>query len=426
MANAIASLGGLFRDPLGSDRRRASLPVALILTAFGAASIGFFYLGLSADPVSKAAGWTGAGYYSFLLFMILRSGKPDSWRRVFFVSIALFFFPHFVGNLIEARGHMTVDALDVVSGRVPYCHIVSTMTLIPLILTKTVIFPGSLTGFYASIYSMLTIWLCASLLLGRGWCSWMCFYGGWDDLFSRTRKKAVLSLAGREKPIRRFNQAMLVFVALASMYTLMAVYCVWFCPFKILTEYEAVTGIGSYLALILFVCLFVGLVVVLPNLTRKRFQCSAFCPMGALQAVFDRITPFGVRIDSRKCSKCMACVKACPMLSLDSGLIEAGAGRPRHSCVKCGACVQACPKQAIRYEFRPASFIRRAFKLGDGPAPESRAAGAFLALGKEFLEPRNLFAVTAFILGSALSFSFAVGTLSRIIRMALGGSFLGE
>jgi polyferredoxin len=300
------------------------------------------------------------------------------------------------------------------------------MTLIPMAVAKTVIFPGSLTGFYASIYSMLTIWLVSSMVLGRGWCGWMCFYGGWDDLFSRSRKKPLVSLSGKETAIRRFNQAMFVFIALASMYTLMAVYCVWFCPFKIVTEYEAITGIGSYLATILFICLFVGLVIVLPALTRKRFQCSAFCPMAALQSLVDRATPFGMRIDREKCSGCMACVKACPTLSLDEGLIREGSGAPRHNCVKCGACVQVCPKGAARYAFRPADFIARKLGLKKPEPPKGRWARRAFQLGRELLEPRNVFSVTAFILGASLSFSFAIGTLSRVINLILKGSFTQE
>ena len=44
-------------------------------------------------------------------------------------------------------------------------------------------------------------------------------------------------------------------------------------------------------------------------------------------------------------------------------------------------------------------------------------------LGLELLEPRHLFTVTAFILGCALSFTFAMGTTSRIINLFVAGAF---
>jgi polyferredoxin len=238
------------------------------------------------------------------------------------------------------------------------------------------------------------------------------------------------------------------------MSTLTAVYCVWLCPFKIITEYEAISGIGSFVATIMFILLFFGLTMVLPHLTQKRMQCSTLCPLGPLQAIIDRITPFGVRIDPYKCSRCLACVKACPTLSLDAELITSGATKPHHSCTKCGECVQVCPRQAVSYNLRPADWIRR--KFGLNLTSQSEAAGGSpdgaqvssalgpgaqtgtraprrplpaplawcLALGRELLEPRHLFTVTAFILGCALSYTFAMGTIARLSNLILSGSFI--
>lgn len=446
---------------LRPNPRQATWPATLILAAFGIFSISFFYASLAPTPVARIAGLLTGGYYTLLLVLILRSGKPGAWRRVFFVSVALFFFPEFIANVMGLRGHMTVNPEDIVTGAVPYCHIVNVMSLLPLALTRTVIFPGTLMGFYASIYSMMTLWLVSSLILGRGWCAWMCFFGGWDDGFSRSAKgkKLRLSLLGKENKLREFNQGMMVFVVLASLGTMTAVYCVWLCPFKIITEYELISGIGSYVATLMFILIFFGATWILPNLTRTRFNCATLCPLGPLQAIIDRITPFGIRIETDKCSQCLACVRACPTLSLSETEIRAGAAKPHHSCTKCGECVQVCPKQAIRYNLRPAHWIRRKFGLDEPTvAPAGTIAGTDCAtaatasatsavgtgtvgagsaatsarhpalswlrnLGLELLEPRHLFTVTAFILGCALSYTFAMGTVSRIINLATGNGF---
>jgi polyferredoxin len=435
--------------------RQSSWPATVVLAAFGAFSISFFFASMAPTPIARFAGLLTGGWYTLLLVLMLRSGKPGTWRRVFFVSIALFFFPEFMSNVVDMRGHITVNPEDVVNGAVPYCHIVNVMAIIPLALSRTVIFPGRLMGFYASVYSMLTLWLVSSLIIGRGWCAWMCFFGGWDDGASRSSRKVRLPLLGKEKKIREFNQGMMVFVILASMSTMTAVYCVWLCPFKIITEYELISGIGSFLATIMFILLFFGLTMVLPHLTQKRMQCSTLCPLGPLQAIIDRITPFGIRIDAGRCSRCMACVKACPTLSLDEELIRSGQRRPHHSCAKCGDCVQLCPRQAVSFSLRPADWVRRRFGLdtaagaaaADSPAaagsPGAADAGAqvpslglafrraamragdwALALGRELLEPRHLFTVTAFILGCALSYTFAMGSISRLANLILSGSFI--
>jgi polyferredoxin len=431
----VSTLKGLIRP--GSDPRRASLPATAVLVAVAVMSIMFFYSSLAPTLVAKISGLLTGGWYALLLTFMLRSGKPASWRRVFFVSIALFFFPEFVANVVDLRGYMTVNPQDIVIGAVPYCHIVNVMSLLPLALTRTVIFPGTLMGFYASIYSMLTLWLVSSLILGRGWCGWMCFFGGWDDGFARSAraKKPRLSLLGKENRMREFNQGMMVFVVLASLGTMTAVYCVWLCPFKIITEYELISGIGSFLATIMFILLFFGATWVLPHLTRVRFNCTALCPLGPLQAIIDRITPFGIRIDQSACTKCLACVKACSTQSLSAEEIQGGAVKPHHSCTKCGECVQVCPQRAIRYNLRPADWVRRRFGLGIPTAGSASVAGRLpaplrglvtwlLALGRELLEPRHLFTVTAFVLGCALSYTFAMGTTSRIINLVLSGQFI--
>ena len=50
--------------------------------------------------------------------------------------------------------------------------------ILPAVLNKTIIFPGSLLSVFAPIAGMLMIWIGASLALGQCWCSWTCFYGG--------------------------------------------------------------------------------------------------------------------------------------------------------------------------------------------------------------------------------------------------------
>jgi ferredoxin-type protein NapH len=400
------------------DPRRAGLPASAVITAIVAAFVFSILMPMAETQAARLAAVLGAAWYCFLLFMMLRSGKPGHWRRIFLASIALFFFPEFIADVVDLRGHMTVDPITVVTASVPYCHIVNAMTLIPMALTKTLIFPAEA----GVAYSMLAAWLLACLILGRGWCSWVCFYGGWDDMFSRARGKALVSLKGREESVRRFSKAMLAFVALASMATLTAVYCAWLCPFKAVTEYEALHSIGAYLAAILFVSLFVGLVIVLPALTRKRFQCSAFCPLGPVNAAVDRISPFGIRIDTESCSRCGKCIEACPMLALDESIIKDGKGRPTHGCSKCGECVQACPRKAIRFVFRPSSWIRAAFKL-DGPRAGGGSKSALSRLGHELLEPRLVFTVTGFLLGSFMSISSVMATLSRVINWIAIGQF---
>jgi len=192
---------------------------------------------------------------------------------------------------------------------------------------------------------MMVLWLLATLALGRGFCSWGCFYGGWDDGFSRIKKKPV---------IRKINAiwkwmpfAVLLLVAITAALTLAPTYCEWICPFKAVTEFEKVTSVESAAKTVSFVSLFLGLVIILPFLTKKRTQCSFLCPLGAVNSLSNKINPFTIKIDKTACNECMKCVEVCPMFALSKEDVKKGT--VSILCSKCGKCVDACSKQAIHF-----------------------------------------------------------------------------
>jgi polyferredoxin len=290
-----------------------------------------------------------------LFFLMLWTGKTDRWRAVLFISFALALSATFIVRMIEVRGHMSYNGGDILSCDVPFCHIVTTMVLIPMAFAQSITFPGRIEGGFADISSMLVIVAIALLVLGRGFCSWGCFYGGWDDFFSRLRKRPLITKIS--SMLRRLPISVLALVAITSAATLVPTYCDWICPFKTVTEYEAVTGVASFLKAAVFLGLFLGLVVVLPILTRRRTQCAYFCPMGALCTGAAKMNAHEIRIDPDKCLHCKKCEKNCPMGALDGDAIEKG--RPSVTCSKCGRCVDECPTGAITYRLRWGGFAVR-------------------------------------------------------------------
>ena len=94
--------------------------------------------------------------------------------------------------MLEMRHSMSFSQADILECKIPFCHLVIPMMILPAAFTKSIIFPGSIIGGFANISSMVVLWLVATLVLGRGFCSWGCFYGGWDDGFSRIRKRPVI------------------------------------------------------------------------------------------------------------------------------------------------------------------------------------------------------------------------------------------
>ena len=287
-------------------------------------------------------------FLNAMFFLMVKTGKTDRYRSAVFVALAFLFVLSFITNLLELRGSMALHLDDCAQGETPFCHMVIPMTVIPAALTRTIIFPGHLLGGFAPIAGMIILWLGAALALGRGWCSWGCFFGGMDEGFSRLRKKPMIRNVSRQWRMLPF--AVLLVVAVWSALTLSPQYCEWFCPFKAVTEFSAVTSFMILLQTIVFVTLFVGLVIVLPVLTRKRTQCGLFCPMGAFQSCTNAVTPVRMDIDREKCVDCGRCIRVCPLFALDAEAVAAG--RPKMTCSRCGRCADECPKGAIRYHVK--------------------------------------------------------------------------
>ena len=301
-----------------------------------------------ADPVSALAMLTAFLLVNILYFLMHYTGKTDRYRAVLFIIFALSLSYTLIHNMVEVRKSMTFSQADILECRIPFCHLVIPMMILPAAFTKSIIFPGSIISGFANISSMVVLWLVATIVLGRGFCSWGCFYGGWDDGFSRIKKRPVIKKISELWKWMPF--AVLIMVMLTAALSMMPTYCSWICPFKAVTEFEQVTSVESATKAGIFLSLFGGLVVVLPVMTRKRTQCSFLCPLGAINSLSNKITPFTIKIDKGSCNECFKCVEVCPLYALTHEDIKAG--KVSLFCSKCGKCVDACSQKAIHYGIR--------------------------------------------------------------------------
>jgi polyferredoxin len=300
------------------------------------------------NPVSGLSILSAFLLVNVLYFLMHYTGKTDKLRAILFIIFALTLSFTLIKNMLAVRSSMSFSQADILECKIPFCHLVIPMMILPAMLSKSIIFPGSIIGGFANISSMVVLWVVATLVLGRGFCSWGCFYGGWDDGFSRIRKKPV---------IKRINDiwkwmpfAALIMVSLTAALTLVPTYCAWICPFKAVTEFEQVTSVESATKAGIFLSLFAGLVVVLPVMSRKRTQCSFLCPLGAVNTLSNKITPFTVKIDKDLCSECYKCVDVCPLFAISRENVKSG--NVSVFCSKCGKCVDACSKNAIHYAIK--------------------------------------------------------------------------
>ena len=327
------------------DAKTRSLPRAILLTLPIVLLMAMMVTGgqqVPKDPIKLIPLAFAYVFTVSIFFLIVYTGRTHRYRSILFVAYALAFVMTFIPNLLEMRGSMAISEAEMIQGHTPFCHMVIPMTVDPGGLSRTIIFPGSMLEGFAAIGVMLVLWLGVSIALGRGWCSWGCFYGGLDEGFSKIGRKPLIKNIGRKWTYLPF--AVLLVVALASAGTLTPQYCNWLCPFKTVTEYAEVTSAATLVQAVIFVSLFLGLVVVLPVLTKRRTQCGLFCPMGAFQSLTNAANVFDVRIDPDKCVRCGKCERACPTFSMSEESIKQG--KTRITCTKCGRCIDECPKGA--------------------------------------------------------------------------------
>ena len=135
-------------------------------------------------------------------FFIFYSKFANKIRLGLFSVMALLLVISLMYDLYQARGHIGAVASDVGEG-MPFCHIGMVNEILTVPILKTFVFPGKLEGHYTAIYAMIIIWFWATILIGKGWCSWGCFYGGWDSFFSSIRKKPAVKISEKTSNILR-------------------------------------------------------------------------------------------------------------------------------------------------------------------------------------------------------------------------------
>jgi len=348
--------------------------------------------GIPGDLPHRAALALTYAAFNYVFIMMVRTGKTDRWRAALYIPIALFFAVSFMGHMLAlAAAHPAYVDFAFREGT-PLCPLVIPMLLAPAALSRTIIWPGALTGVYASISSIFFIWLVGTLALGRGWCGWGCFFGGWDDGFSRVLKKPLLSAPAW---LKNLPFAVLIVFALLSAASLFPVYCGLICPVKSVTELPAGNFVKDPVLFWVHLLLFFSVTAALPMLMKRRSQCAYFCPLGALQCGTNHLTPFEVSVDTKLCTGCGACIKNCPVQSITGETIAKGSAGLR--CVKCGRCADNCPTGAAHFHVK------------------ATEAGA----GKE--TARLLFLYPAFIFMAAFGGSIWLDALSRLILLVRTG-----
>jgi len=187
----------------------------------------------------------------------------------------------------------------------------------------------------------------SALLLGRAFCGWFCWFGGYLDLIEwGIGDKLKIKIPRRVL----LYLGVLPFVALAiKIYSTLLVN--WLQGFPATFTFRLAdvepwggqqTGISILITLIMFgpVLLFVF---------GRRAWCRYLCPIGALLKIFGSGCVGKVRLVSDECIGCGKCNRSCDMQVDVMGELEAYGEVRSLNCIRCLKCTDECPNGAIAF-----------------------------------------------------------------------------
>lgn len=216
------------------------------------------------------------------------------------------------------------------------------------------------------------VWLLASFLFGRIYCSTVCPVGTVCDIFLRFRR----FLPAGMRPAFKYRHRSKISVHLMWLYILCIVIGPVSIPFliepwnimrNIVTVFHPDAASATWISVGLGAGtgIVAGVVSLLllggVSLWRGREFCSRFCPVGTAMGLLGDQTVYHIEIDPDKCISCGHCEEVCRSQCVKS--LSRFVDNAR--CVRCFDCVAECPTGAIRFQpnrNRPASPLMKRAK----------------------------------------------------------------
>ncbi len=216
---------------------------------------------------------------------------------------------------------------------------------------------GSLQNSIGSVYYKISFYVIGILiffgaLLGRFICGWACPFGLIQELLHKipSRKLKHKKAFGVLK-YGKYVFLVVFVLLLPTLYVLQhgipsPAFCKLICPAGTLEAgvplvtlnpslQQSIGWLFSWKMLLLIVTIVASVIIYRPF-------CRFVCPLGAIYALFNKISVFGLKFDTSKCTHCNACARACQM-EVDPSKAP-GSGE----CIRCGDCVKACPTGALK------------------------------------------------------------------------------
>lgn len=194
------------------------------------------------------------------------------------------------------------------------------------------------------------------IVFARFICGFLCPFGWFQELLHKIPSK---KFSSKKLKLLRYLKylILLIFVILLPLLAVNPAglsnpyFCKFICPQGILQGAIPLalvnSSIRATLGPLFSLKACIALSIIVASIFFFRPFCKWICPLGALYALFNKISFLQMQVNPTTCISCKKCVKACKMdvdITKDSAHLE---------CIRCGMCKSACPTQSINYSFSP-------------------------------------------------------------------------
>jgi polyferredoxin len=213
------------------------------------------------------------------------------------------------------------------------------------------LFAGLSKGVINAGFVFWVVVFLSALLLGRAFCGWFCWFGGYQELVA-------WGIGDRFKI--KLPRQMLLYLGVIPFVSLgLKVYSTWLVNWLEgglpaswsvnLANVEPWGGQQTGVSILITAVLYGP---VLMAVFGQRAWCRHLCPIGALLRVFSRVRLGKVRLLNNDCIGCGTCTRVCDMEIDVLGELKAHGEVRSTNCTVCLKCTDECPTGAIAFTLR--------------------------------------------------------------------------
>jgi ferredoxin-type protein NapH len=210
-------------------------------------------------------------------------------------------------------------------------------------LSPVLIIEASAEGIINGSFILFLLMFVSSLILGRGYCGWVCPGAGCQEAIFPARDKKVTGGDWIK---------WVIWIPWASLIALFAVRSGGYKTIDFFYQTTHGLSIGNVQSLITYYFVLFLLIVLPAFVFGKRSFCHHLCWMAPFmiigRSIGNRCKWPALRLEAEKekCVHCHACTENCPMSLPVEGMVNSN--RMEHKeCILCGTCADGCAEKAI-------------------------------------------------------------------------------